>query len=122
MTSGWSNEYLREIAKRREAGGETELTYRTPIENMLNAASQELAKDRQLTIQHEPERQSGSSPDFRITDDGETVIGYIECKKTRRLTRSRPKKRPTQTLRPTLPQHPTHRRLALVPSPRRQTH
>ena len=81
MTSGWSNEYLREIAKRREAGGETELTYRTPIENMLNAASQELAKDRQLTIQHEPERQSGSSPDFRITDDGETVIGYIECKK-----------------------------------------
>ena len=81
MTSGWINEYLREIAKIREAGGETELSYRTPIQNMLNAASQELAKDRQLTILHEPERQSGSSPDFRIKDTSETVIGYIECKK-----------------------------------------
>ena len=81
MTTGWSGEYLRQIAKIREAGGETELSYRTPIQKMLEAASQELAKDRRLTILHEPERQSGSSPDFRIKDASETVIGYIECKK-----------------------------------------
>ena len=81
MTTGWSNEYLRQIAKIREAGGETELSYRPPIHNMLEAASQELAKDRKLTVLHEPERQSGSSPDFRIKDASETVIGYIECKK-----------------------------------------
>lgn len=63
-----------------------EHTYRTPLEGLLNALKDELAKkNKSLTcidVEHEPnnDRQGRGAPDFQILRSGLT-IGYIENKR-----------------------------------------
>ncbi len=54
----------------------TELTFRTPLENLLNSL-----KPSGITIIHEPKRERGfGAPDFKIVKSG-SIIGYVEVKK-----------------------------------------
>ncbi len=54
----------------------TEMTFRTPIENLLNA----IKGDNHISITHEPQRESGfGAPDFKI-ESGGAIIGYVETK------------------------------------------
>jgi len=56
----------------------TEVDYRTPFENLLNAIKPE---DIRFQITHEPHREKGfGAPDFLIESKG-LPIGYIETKK-----------------------------------------
>ena len=74
------NTYLKEIATLATDGDATELSYRTPIENMLQAAVVEFGID--VVILQEPGRVKNiGAPDFRISAKGGGVIGYVECKK-----------------------------------------
>ena len=76
----WLNTYLKTIASIRQTGTDTELSYRTAIHNMLHAAAGN-TDTAALKILHEPQRQQGNAPDFRITDDFDAIIGYVECKR-----------------------------------------
>ncbi|KHL80571.1 N-6 DNA methylase [Helicobacter pylori] len=55
-----------------------ELTHRRPLENLLNRLKDHFNKE--FKIEHEPKRERGSQPDFRISYQG-LNIGYIENKK-----------------------------------------
>lgn len=63
-----------------------EHTYRTPLEGLLNALKDELAKENKslacINIKHEPnnDKQGRGAPDFQILRSGLT-IGYIENKR-----------------------------------------
>lgn len=57
----------------------TEHTYRTPFETLLKAVALEC--DSELSIQHEPKRQTGfGAPDFSLRKAG-GILGYVETKK-----------------------------------------
>ena len=72
-------EYLKEMARISDADA-TELSFRTPIENMLNVAVTEFDID--ADILQEPSRiKNSGAPDFRISAKGGGIIGYIECKR-----------------------------------------
>ena len=74
----WISDYTKGIADIAAADGTTEFSYRTAIDNMLQAAAAEfgVAAD----ILQEPSRVKNSgAPDFRISAEG-GVIGYVECK------------------------------------------
>ena len=75
----WIATYIGGIADIAAADGTTEFSYRTAIDNMLQAAAAEfgVAAD----ILQEPSRVKNSgAPDFRISAKGGGVIGYVECK------------------------------------------
>ena len=76
----WLNSYIKKIDDIRQSGADTELSYRAAIDNMLSAAAEKPATAT-LKILHEPKRQKGNAPDFRITNEGGAVVGYVECKK-----------------------------------------
>jgi len=68
--------YLKAIQEKGPDG--TEVDYRTPLENLLNAIKPE---DIKYKVTHEPHREKEfGAPDFQITSKGLT-IGYIETKK-----------------------------------------
>ncbi len=76
MTSYFSK-YLQEISHIETNGGTTEHSYRTPLENLLNEFS-----PAEIKVLQEPSKVSGGgAPDFRITNQGGAIVGYIECKK-----------------------------------------
>ncbi|BAJ57630.1 Type IIG restriction-modification enzyme [Helicobacter pylori F32] len=58
--------------------GEYELTHRSSLENLLNRLKDNFNKE--FKIEHEPKREQGSQPDFRVSFQG-LNIGYIENKK-----------------------------------------
>ena len=71
--------YTKEIADITAAGGTTEFSYRTPIDNLLQAAAAEFGIA--VDILQEPGRiKNSGAPDFRISAKGGGVIGYVECK------------------------------------------
>ncbi len=75
----WIATYTTGIAGTATGGGATEFSYRTDIENMLQAAAKEfgVAAD----VLQEPGRAKNSgAPDFRLSAKGGGVIGYVECK------------------------------------------
>ena len=75
----WLGDYAAEVAKIYERGGDTEGTYRTAIQNMLEAAAKDFAP--KAVIQQEPERAGDlGSPDFRVLSEGGGIVGYVECK------------------------------------------
>ena len=76
----WLSRYIGDIDDIREAGNATELSYRTPIEQMLQEAAAEF--DAKVNIRQEPGRtKSIGAPDFLISaKDGGGVVGYVECK------------------------------------------
>ncbi len=75
----WLSNYTKAIANIAAAGDATELSYRTPIQNMLQAAQAEFGIV--IEILQEPRRVKNSgAPDFRISAQGGGVIGYVECK------------------------------------------
>ena len=75
----WLGDYAAEVAKIYERGGDTEGTYRTAIQNMLEAAAKDFAP--KVIIQQEPERAGDlGSPDFRVLSEGGGIVGYVECK------------------------------------------
>ena len=76
----WLNSYIKKIDDIRQSGADTELSYRAAIDNMLSVAAEKPATAT-LKILHEPKRQKGNAPDFRITNEGGAVVGYVECKK-----------------------------------------
>ncbi|WP_367693990.1 type ISP restriction/modification enzyme, partial [Helicobacter pylori] len=55
-----------------------ELTHRRPLENLLDSLKNHFNKE--FKIEHEPKRDQGSQPDFRISYQG-LNIGYIENKR-----------------------------------------
>ncbi len=57
---------------------ENELTHRSFLENLLNRLKDHFNKE--FKIEHEPKREQGSQPDFRISHQG-LNIGYIENKR-----------------------------------------
>ena len=71
-------EYLRQIRNLVRTNNYTEYTFRTPFENLLNNFNNE--NNFNLRILQEPERENFGAPDFKITDNVNNVIGYIECK------------------------------------------
>lgn len=76
----WLSRYVAEVGGVRAVGGDTELTYRTPIERMLEEAA--AAFGASADIRQEPGRiKSIGAPDFLIAAKGGGVIGYVECKK-----------------------------------------
>ncbi len=76
MTSYFS-QYIQKISRIETNGGATEHNYRTPLENLLNEFS-----PAKIKVLQEPSSVSGSgAPDFRITNQGGAIVGYIECKK-----------------------------------------
>ena len=76
----WLSGYLKEITHIVEGGGATEFSYRTAIDNMLQAAASEFGIA--VDILQEPSRVPNiGAPDFRISAKGGGVIGYVECKK-----------------------------------------
>ena len=75
----WLNSYIKKIDDIRQSGADTELSYRAAIDNMLSVAAEKPATAT-LKILHEPKRQKGNAPDFRITNEGGAVVGYVECK------------------------------------------
>ena len=78
-TYKWLGDYAAEVAKIYERGGDTEGTYRTAIQNMLEAAAKDFAP--KVIIQQEPERAGDlGSPDFRVLSEGGGIVGYVECK------------------------------------------
>nr|WP_129092176.1 N-6 DNA methylase [Helicobacter pylori] len=58
--------------------GEYELTHRSSLENLLNRLKDNFNKE--FKIEHEPKREQGSQPDFRVSFQG-LNIGYIENKR-----------------------------------------
>ncbi len=58
--------------------GEYELTHRFSLENLLNRLKDHFNKE--FKIEHEPKREQGSQPDFRVSFQG-LNIGYIENKR-----------------------------------------
>ncbi|GAA8735860.1 DNA methyltransferase [Helicobacter pylori] len=58
--------------------GEYELTHRSSLENLLNRLKDHFNKE--FKIEHEPKREQGSQPDFRVSFQG-LNIGYIENKR-----------------------------------------
>jgi len=69
--SEW-NEYFRNIISHEG----TEMTFRTPLENLLNSKK----PNSKIEIIHEPSREKGfGAPDFKVEING-TIIGYIETK------------------------------------------
>ena len=76
----WLSRYIGDIDDIREAGNATELSYRTPIEQMLQEAAAEF--DAKVNIRQEPGRtKSIGAPDFLISaKEGGGVVGYVECK------------------------------------------
>ena len=80
MATHWLSRYIAEVGKTTAAGGATELSYRTPIENMLKEAVAEFRTS--VDIVHEPGRTKNiGAPDFLISAKGGGVVGYVECKK-----------------------------------------
>ena len=76
----WLSSYLREIANIATDSGATEFSYRTAIDNMLQAAAAGfgVAAD----ILQEPGRVKNiGAPDFRLSAKSGGIIGYVECKK-----------------------------------------
>ncbi len=57
---------------------ENELTHRRSLENLLNRLKDHFNKE--FKIEHEPRREQGSQPDFRVSFQGRN-IGYIENKR-----------------------------------------
>ncbi len=57
---------------------DNELTHRSSLENLLNRLKNHFNKE--FKIEHEPKRDQGSQPDFRISFQG-LNIGYIENKR-----------------------------------------
>ncbi|MEE9106204.1 type ISP restriction/modification enzyme [Helicobacter pylori] len=68
-------EYLESIKDLTEGN---ELTHRSFLENLLNRLKDNFNKE--FKIEHEPEREQGSQPDFRVSFQGRN-IGYIENKR-----------------------------------------
>ncbi|GAA8747584.1 DNA methyltransferase [Helicobacter pylori] len=58
--------------------GEYELTHRSSLENLLNRLKDHFNKE--FKIEHEPKKEQGSQPDFRVSFQG-LNIGYIENKR-----------------------------------------
>jgi hypothetical protein len=59
----------------------SELTYRTPLENLLNAFKDEFI-NRKLIVKHETIKQEDKGrPDFKVTTKEQLTIGLIETKK-----------------------------------------
>lgn len=58
--------------------GKNELTHRPSLYNLLNRLKDHFNKE--FKIEHEPKREQGSQPDFRISFQGRN-IGYIENKR-----------------------------------------
>ncbi|GAA7048012.1 DNA methyltransferase [Helicobacter pylori] len=58
--------------------GEYELTHRPSLHNLLNRLKDNFNKE--FKIEHEPKREQGSQPDFRVSFQG-LNIGYIENKR-----------------------------------------
>ena len=76
----WTDHYRRQIADITNAGDATEISYRTPIQELLQAASAEFQI--KTNVLQEPTRTKNiGAPDFRITQKSGGVIGYVECKK-----------------------------------------
>ena len=76
----WLSGYIKEIGNTAADGDATEFSYRTPIENMLQAAVTEFGID--VDILQEPSRiKDIGAPDFRLSAKGGGIIGYVECKK-----------------------------------------
>ena len=76
----WLSGYIKEIGNTAADGDATEFSYRTPIENMLQAAVAEFSID--VDILQEPSRiKNIGAPDFRLSAKGGGIIGYTECKK-----------------------------------------
>ena len=70
------SQYLQEISRIEINGGTTEHSYRTPLENLLNEFA-----PAEFKVLQEPSKVPGSgAPDFRITNQGGAVVGYVECK------------------------------------------
>jgi len=66
------SEYFEAIKSKRG----TEMTFRTPLENLLNA----IKGDDHIKVTHEPKRETGfGAPDFKI-EKSSSIIGYIETK------------------------------------------
>ncbi|GAA6806436.1 hypothetical protein HpHCM72_01940 [Helicobacter pylori] len=57
---------------------ENELTHRLPLHNLLNRLKDHFNKE--FKIEHEPKKEQGSQPDFRVSFQG-LNIGYIENKR-----------------------------------------
>ncbi len=55
-----------------------ELTHRLPLQNLLNRLKDHFNKE--FKIEHEPKKEQGSQPDFRVSFQG-LNIGYIENKR-----------------------------------------
>ncbi|GHP47910.1 hypothetical protein JP0043_02530 [Helicobacter pylori] len=55
-----------------------ELTHRLSLHNLLNRLKDHFNKE--FKIEHEPKREQGSQPDFRVSFQG-LNIGYIENKR-----------------------------------------
>ncbi|WQR88926.1 N-6 DNA methylase [Helicobacter pylori] len=70
-------EYLESIKDLTEGKG-NELTHRSFLENLLNRLKDNFNKE--FKIEHEPKRDQGSQPDFRVSFQG-LNIGYIENKR-----------------------------------------
>ncbi|MGL2536575.1 type ISP restriction/modification enzyme [Helicobacter pylori] len=68
-------EYLESIKDLTE---DNELTHRSFLENLLNRLKDNFNKE--FKIEHEPKREQGSQPDFRVSFQG-LNIGYIENKR-----------------------------------------
>src|SRR3990167_2333048 len=74
MISGDWNTYFKKI--KDDFKDSTELTFRTPLENLLN----EIKPDKKVNIIHEQKREKGfGAPDFRIERNG-AIVGYLETK------------------------------------------
>ena len=74
------NDYIQEISNIYKSGEYLEHSFRTPFQNMLNLFLKDELKRSDLTIIHEPKRAKFGSPDFKIIDKANNIIGYIECK------------------------------------------
>ncbi|GAA6830765.1 DNA methyltransferase [Helicobacter pylori] len=68
-------EYLESIKDLTE---NNELTHRSSLENLLNRLKDHFNKE--FKIEHEPKKEQGSQPDFRVSFQG-LNIGYIENKR-----------------------------------------
>ncbi|WP_324713486.1 type ISP restriction/modification enzyme [Helicobacter pylori] len=69
-------EYLESI--KDLATEKNELTHRSSLQNLLNRLKDHFNKE--VKIEHEPKREQGSQPDFRVSFQG-LNIGYIENKR-----------------------------------------
>ena len=75
----WISDYLKNITE-IPACDATEHSYRTPIQNMLEAARAEFGMA--VEILQEPSRiKNSGAPDFRVRAQGGSIVGYVECKK-----------------------------------------